>query len=147
MKSSTRVLTSRKRSASLGRAQTKPRVCPQQALGVPPCAPRQQDQPPADNRIADVALQAIRCLTTVSAEGIQIRAHCGEVILSGVVTTRNQRNIIEEVVAYQPGVKKIVNLLSIEPERELQTKRFPDRQSPAFHEDRNIFRELCEESD
>ena len=98
---------------------------------------------PADDPIAEAAFQAIRYLTTVSAEGIQISVHWGEVTLRGAVSTQSQRRIVEEVVTCQSGVKRIVNLLSIEPENEFQAGWFPVSESPAIHADYDFFGKWC----
>ena len=143
MKSSTRNSTSHKRCAASGRARAAAKVGAQETLRGHPRAARDAGQPPANDRIAEAASQAIRYLTTVSADGIQISVRSGEVTLSGAVNTQSQRHIVEEVVAYQPGVKKIVNLLSIQPENQLQAGWFPASESPAIHANHAFFGKWC----
>lgn len=98
------------------------------------------------SRIADSALRAVRCITTVSEEGIQITASGGEVTLHGAVQTANQKKIVEEVVRYQPQVKRIVNLLRVEPDPSVRPQRLAGSETHFFRPAQGVFRELCEGS-
>jgi hypothetical protein len=49
---------------------------------------------------------------------MRISVNAGEVTLGGLVHTLNERKIVEEVVAYQPGVEAVINRLNVEAEVE-----------------------------
>ena len=68
----------------------------------------------ADINLATIAIEAIEVLTTVPRESIQVNARNGWLHLQGTVNHQQQRAIVEDVTRQLPGVRGIVDSISIE---------------------------------
>ncbi len=66
---------------------------------------QKESDAPDDTRIAARSGEAIRWLTTIPQERIQISSSHGVVHLRGVVDSRYQRDTLEEVIRQLPEVK------------------------------------------
>jgi hypothetical protein len=70
---------------------------------------------PSDTDLAAAALDAIKWLTTVPQESINVTASKAWLYLEGTVNSRHQRSIIEEVTRHLPGVQGVTDLIMIKP--------------------------------
>jgi osmotically-inducible protein OsmY len=70
-------------------------------------------EPPDDARIAAHSAEAIRWLTTIPQEKIQLSSLRGVVCLRGVVDSRHQRDTLEEVIRQLPEVKGVEDLVRV----------------------------------
>lgn len=67
-----------------------------------------------DVDLAAAATDAVRVLTTVPSEALQITAHKGWLRLEGKVHWRNQRAIVMDVTRNLPGVRGITDAIVID---------------------------------
>ena len=67
----------------------------------------------ADTDLAAAAADAIEVLTTVPPESIRVTARNGWLYLEGKVDWQQQRTIVEDVTRHLPGVKGVIDSISI----------------------------------
>ncbi len=67
----------------------------------------------ADRELATDARNAIKWLTTIPQERIQITVHKGHLDLRGWVDSAHQRNVIEGVLRDLNGVQNLTNFLGV----------------------------------
>lgn len=70
--------------------------------------------PSPDVDLANAAVNAIECLTTVPLETVRVTAHNGLLRLEGTVSGEHQRIILEEVTRHLPGVRQVIDAIRIE---------------------------------
>jgi osmotically-inducible protein OsmY len=75
--------------------------------------PEAQRRP--DNRIADTALNAIKCITTVPTDRITVAVQGGRLMLGGTVESWGQKETVEEVVRTLTGITDVIDTIAIEP--------------------------------
>lgn len=68
----------------------------------------------ADTNLAAFAIEAIEVLTTVPRESIQVNARNGWLHLEGTVNYQQQRTILEAVTRHLPGVRGIIDSITVE---------------------------------
>lgn len=84
----------------------------------PPARPSHRGRGPkdytrADDRIRDEVCELLTDEETLDATGIEVRVETGEVILSGTVTSREDKRAAEQIAESVRGVTDIHNQLRI----------------------------------
>ena len=67
-----------------------------------------------DTDLAASAVDAIEVLTTVPQESIKVTARNGWLHLEGTVNCWSQRTIVEDVTRHLPGVRGVIDSISVE---------------------------------
>ena len=68
----------------------------------------------ADTDLAAAAVDAIEVLTTVPQESIKVTARNGWLHLEGTLNYQHQRDTVEDVTRHLPGVRGVIDAISIE---------------------------------
>lgn len=65
-----------------------------------------------DSEITMVALDTIKCVTTIPIDSIKITARAGRLTLEGTVEDESQKKVVETVIRHLPGITEIINLVT-----------------------------------